>query len=52
MATGDAAAVLTDDLLSRAYGCRVLTNRTPGAGRPFVLPPAAFAPAQLSEAAR
>jgi iron complex transport system ATP-binding protein len=42
MASGDAAAVLTDDLLSQAYGCRVLTNRTPGAGRAFVLPPAAF----------
>ncbi len=52
MATGDAASVMTDDLLSRAYGCRVLTNQTPGAGRSFVLPPAAFTPAQLSEAAR
>ena len=52
MATGDAASVMTDDLLSRAYGCRVLTNQTPGAGRSFVLPPAAFTPAPLSEAAR
>ncbi|MBX9588508.1 MAG: heme ABC transporter ATP-binding protein [Hyphomonadaceae bacterium] len=42
VATGPAASVLKDDLLSAAYGCRVLTNRTPGEGRPFVLPPAVF----------
>jgi iron complex transport system ATP-binding protein len=42
MATGNPASVLTDDLLSRAFGCPVLTNQTPGVGRPFVLPPAAF----------
>jgi iron complex transport system ATP-binding protein len=43
MATGAAGDVLKDDLLSTAYGCQVLTNRTPGEGRPFVLPPATFA---------
>jgi hypothetical protein len=37
--------VLKDDLLSAAYGCQVLTNRTPGNGQPFVLPPATFAAA-------
>jgi iron complex transport system ATP-binding protein len=42
MATGSPGAVLTDELLSAAYGCRVLTNQTPGGGRSFVLPPAAF----------
>jgi iron complex transport system ATP-binding protein len=42
MAAGTAREVLKDDLLSTAYGCQVLTNRTPGDGRPFVLPPAAF----------
>ncbi len=39
MATGNAAAVMTDDLLSRAYGCRVLTNRRPRRG-PLVRPAA------------
>jgi heme transport system ATP-binding protein len=34
--------VLRDDVLSAAYGCRVATNRVPGNGRPFVLPPAAL----------
>ena len=42
MAAGPASEVLKDDLLSAAYGCRVLTNRTPGEGTPFVLPPAIF----------
>jgi heme transport system ATP-binding protein len=42
MASGEPAAVLTDKLLSAAYGCQVRTNKTPGAGRSFVLPPAAF----------
>lgn len=42
MAAGPASEVLRDDLLSAAYGCRVLTNRTPGEGKPFVLPPAIF----------
>ena len=42
MAAGPASEVLRDDLLSAAYGCRVLTNRTPGDGKPFVLPPAIF----------
>jgi iron complex transport system ATP-binding protein len=47
LAAGRAEVVLKDDLLSAAYGCQVLTNRTPGGGRPFVLPPAAFStPAQ------
>jgi iron complex transport system ATP-binding protein len=41
-AAGSAGEVLRDDLLSAAYGCQVLTNRTPDDGRPFVLPPAAF----------
>ena len=34
MAAGPASEVLKDDLLSAAYGCRVLTNRTPGDGKP------------------
>lgn len=42
MAAGPPADVLSDELLSAAYGCRVHTNRTP-ADRPFVLPPAIFA---------
>ena len=42
MAAGPAKDVLKDDLLSAAYGCRVLTNRTPSGGAPFVLPPAIF----------
>ena len=42
MAAGPARDVLKDDLLSAAYGCRVLTNRTPSEGKPFVLPPAIF----------
>ena len=42
MAAGPATDVLKDHLLSAAYGCRVLTNRTPGEGKPFVLPPAIF----------
>jgi iron complex transport system ATP-binding protein len=42
VAAGSPATVLTDELLSAAYGCRVLTNRTPGEGRSFVLPPATF----------
>ncbi len=33
MAAGPARDVLKDDLLSAAYGCRVLTNRTPGEGQ-------------------
>jgi iron complex transport system ATP-binding protein len=45
MAAGQAGEVLKDDLLSAAYGCQVLTNRTPGNGQPFVLPPATFAAA-------
>lgn len=43
MAAGTAREVLKDDLLSAAYGCEVLTNRTPAGSQPFVLPPAAFA---------
>ena len=34
MAAGPPADVLSDDLLSAAYGCRVLTNRTPGEAGP------------------
>ena len=52
VAAGPASEVLRDDLLSAAYGCRVLTNRTPGEGKPFVLPPAIFpasAPSGISE---
>jgi iron complex transport system ATP-binding protein len=41
-AVGDPRNILKDDLLSAAYGCKVLTNRSPGDGRPFVLPPAVF----------
>jgi iron complex transport system ATP-binding protein len=42
LAAGPVADVLKDDLLSAAYGCQVLTNRTPQGDRPFVLPPAVF----------
>jgi ABC-type glutathione transport system ATPase component len=52
MAAGPASEVLRDDLLTAAYGCRVLTNRTPGDGKPFVLPPAIFpasTPSGISE---
>jgi heme transport system ATP-binding protein len=42
LAAGPPADVLRDDLLSAAYGCPIHTNRTPGGGRPFVLPPAVF----------
>ncbi|NJO24015.1 MAG: heme ABC transporter ATP-binding protein [Sphingomonadales bacterium] len=42
MAAGRAGEVLRDDLLSAAYGCEVSTNRTPGDGKPFILPPAVF----------
>jgi hypothetical protein len=41
-AAGRGAEVLQDGLLSAAYGCDVFANRTPGRGRPFVLPPAVF----------
>jgi iron complex transport system ATP-binding protein len=37
-ATGTAAEVLRDDLLSVVYGCPVRTNAAPADGRPFVLP--------------
>jgi iron complex transport system ATP-binding protein len=40
-ARGTARDVLSDELLSRAYGCEVRTNKTPAAGVPFVLPHAA-----------
>ena len=49
MAAGSPAGVLTDQLLSAAYGCRVRTNQTPGAGRSFVLPPAAFTAAETPQ---
>lgn len=42
VAAGPAGEVLKDNLLSAAYGCEVLTNRTPGDDKPFVLPPAIF----------
>jgi iron complex transport system ATP-binding protein len=42
MAIGPPADVLDDGLLSNAYGCRVMANRTPEPGRPFILPPAIF----------
>jgi iron complex transport system ATP-binding protein len=41
-ATGAPHEVLRDETLSAAYGCRVMPNRTPENGAPFVLPPAAF----------
>ncbi len=44
MVCGTPIEVLKDDLLSKAYGCQVSTNRTPAGERPFVLPPAALAP--------
>jgi heme transport system ATP-binding protein len=37
-ASGSAAAVLRDDLLSEVYGCPVRINAAPADGRPFVLP--------------
>lgn len=40
LAQGPAAQVLTDDLLSRAYGCRLRVNAVPDSGI-FVLPHAA-----------
>jgi iron complex transport system ATP-binding protein len=42
IAAGSPQEVLRDDVLSAAYGCRVMPNRTPGNRRTFVLPPAAF----------
>lgn len=36
--SGSAANVLTDAVLSDAYGCRVRTNALPADGRPFVIP--------------
>jgi iron complex transport system ATP-binding protein len=41
-AAGSPREVLRDEVLSAAYGCRVMPDRAPGNGRPFVLPPAAF----------
>jgi iron complex transport system ATP-binding protein len=46
MMCGTPAEVLKDELLSNAYGCRVLANRTPEGEQPFVLPPAALAPSR------
>jgi iron complex transport system ATP-binding protein len=43
-AAGSPREVLSDELLSAAYGCRITPNRAPDQGRPFVLPPAAFHP--------
>lgn len=41
-AVGASANILKADLLSAAYGCKALTNRTPSDGRSFVLPPPVF----------
>jgi iron complex transport system ATP-binding protein len=41
-AAGPPREVLRGEVLSAAYGCRVVPNRAPDQGRPFVLPPAAF----------
>lgn len=41
-AAGPAREVLSEEVLSAAYGCRVIPNRPPDKGRPFVLPPAAI----------
>jgi iron complex transport system ATP-binding protein len=41
-ARGTAREVLSDELLSLAYGCEVRTNKTPAQGVPFVLPHAAL----------
>ncbi|MCE0505934.1 heme ABC transporter ATP-binding protein [Roseivivax sp. GX 12232] len=40
VATGTPAEVMSDTTLSRAYGCTVRVNRTPGNGVPFMLPQA------------
>ncbi len=45
LAAGPAAGVMRDDILTAAYGCEVRTNRTPAAGRPFILPPSVLADA-------
>jgi heme transport system ATP-binding protein len=42
MAAGPPRDVLQDELLSASYGCRVMANRVPADGRPFVLPPSAL----------
>jgi iron complex transport system ATP-binding protein len=41
-AAGSPRDVLRAEVLSTAYGCRVIPNRAPHDGVPFVLPPAAF----------
>jgi iron complex transport system ATP-binding protein len=42
MAAGPPRDVLQDELLTASYGCRVMANRIPDDGRPFVLPPSAL----------
>jgi iron complex transport system ATP-binding protein len=41
-AAGPPPEVLRAEVLSAAYGCRIMPNRAPDQRRPFVLPPAAF----------
>ncbi|GLT12912.1 heme ABC transporter ATP-binding protein [Sulfitobacter porphyrae] len=43
IAFGTPAEVLTDDTLSRAYGCRLRVSAPPAAGIPYILPHAASA---------
>lgn len=38
LATGTPTEVLTDGILSHAYGCHIRANQLPGPGTPFVLP--------------
>ena len=43
LAEGPPDAVMTDRLLSRAYGCTLRVSAPPPAGVPFILPHAATA---------
>jgi len=50
LATGDPADVMTDEVLSRAYGCALRVNAAPQDATPFVLPHSAHAFDQASVA--
>ncbi|MEL6523650.1 MAG: heme ABC transporter ATP-binding protein [Pseudomonadota bacterium] len=39
LANDTPSAVMTDQILSMAYGCNIAVNRIPPPGQPFVLPP-------------
>ena len=43
IATGSPTTVLTDDILSRAYGCQLRVSAPPPVGVPYILPHAATA---------